>query len=153
MISIQRANAGQKTTAHLLPCHIHYDGKDHDVQRFFKVKDDADNDGRARKTAYFRGRKLEGALVSLPDGYEGHVVDGFEDICANMRYSDGADNEDQPLPTKKCNSSATFQDLVVWGHDALPDAASDPWLKGVNEWIDLARLIHTAPIPQNPCPK
>lgn len=49
--------------------------------------------------------------------------------------------EDKPEPVKILQSTATFSEITVWGHDALP-AADDPFVKGVEEWIAFAEALH-----------
>jgi ribonuclease H2 subunit C len=36
--------------------------------------------------------------------------------------------------------NGTFEDLVVWGHEALP-AADDTFVKGVEEWLQFAEAV------------
>lgn len=31
-----------------------------------------------------------------------------------------------------------FAELMVWGHDAVPDALDDPYMRGVREWVAFA---------------
>ena len=43
-------------------------------------------------------------------------------------------------PVKTLESQATFDNLVVWGHE-IPPAADDTFVKGVDEWIKLAEAV------------
>jgi ribonuclease H2 subunit C len=43
-------------------------------------------------------------------------------------------------PVKVLEKQATFQEFVVWGHEALP-TADDPFIKGVEEWIQFAEAV------------
>jgi ribonuclease H2 subunit C len=54
----------------------------------------------------------------------------------NSSSTDGERDE----PVKILEKQATFQEFVVWGHEALP-AADDPFIKGVEEWIQFAETV------------
>lgn len=43
-------------------------------------------------------------------------------------------------PVKILEKQATFDEFVVWGHEAVP-AADDPFVKGVEEWIKFAEVV------------
>jgi ribonuclease H2 subunit C len=43
-------------------------------------------------------------------------------------------------PVKILEINGTFEDLVVWGHEALP-AADDTFVKGVEEWLQFAEAV------------
>lgn len=56
---------------HLLPCAVKYDGPS-SVSDYFKPKSTRlEVEGLSVKEAHFRGRKLQGATISIPDGYSG----------------------------------------------------------------------------------
>lgn len=56
--------------------------------------------------------------------------------------SDGAeDAEAEPEePVKIMEMQSTFDEFVVWGHEALP-AADDTFVKGVEEWLQFADAV------------
>lgn len=56
--------------------------------------------------------------------------------------SDGAeDAETEPEePVKIMEMQSTFDEFVVWGHEALP-AADDTFVKGVEEWLQFADAV------------
>jgi ribonuclease H2 subunit C len=39
---------------------------------------------------------------------------------------------------------SSFDDMVVWGHDRVPDS-DDTFVKGIEEWISFAEAIHGKP--------
>ena len=69
MLKIQKRDADdlQRCSANLLPCRIHHDGPVDAHHRYWKSETSVDG----TKTAYFRGRKLQGLSVKVPDGYQG----------------------------------------------------------------------------------
>lgn len=49
--------------------------------------------------------------------------------------------DDIPEPVKVVESTAHFNELVVWGHDQAPEK-DDAFVKGVEEWLAFADAIH-----------
>ena len=42
---------------------------------------------------------------------------------------------------KVLESTASFQEVVVWGHDQVP-GTDDAFVRGVEEWVAFAEGIH-----------
>ncbi|KAL2137223.1 hypothetical protein VTI74DRAFT_6434 [Chaetomium olivicolor] len=133
-----------KATPHLLPCRVHHNGSVEPVQCFWEPK--ANDDGTS--TAYFRGRKLQGKTVKLPEGYRGVValVSGPKGPTRHPEDSQVVDLEAE-TSQGSLHSQAEFDDMVLWGHEAAPDPSADPYSKGVEEWITLAERIHSYSTP------
>ncbi|KAK0701636.1 ribonuclease H2 non-catalytic subunit-domain-containing protein [Lasiosphaeria miniovina] len=139
----------QKATPHLLPCRVHHTGSVEPVQSFWEPTQGEDG----TSTAYFRGRKLVGKKVVLPEGYRGLVAVARDGVQKEATESDVDDMErDDGLtatPGKTKTSSllvqAEFDDMVVWSHEANVDGAADPYVKGVEEWLTLVDQIHSFP--------
>lgn len=121
------------------------------------------------REAYFRGRRLLARPLALPDAYEGFLLQAFDtplpprkrrvdddDSCSNTgrRANDqtaGQDsgNEDEehveePIEVKPLEKKARFEELVVWGHEAVPGekgGEDDVYAKGVDEWIRFAEVV------------
>ncbi|CAN6545813.1 unnamed protein product [Malus baccata var. baccata] len=56
---------------HLLPCSIKFNDPSN-VSQYFKSKPTGiESEGLRTQEACFRGRKLQGASISVPDGYSG----------------------------------------------------------------------------------
>lgn len=34
-----------------------------------------------------------------------------------------------------------FEEVMVWGHEALPDGVADPYVRGLEEWIAFAEQV------------
>ncbi|CEL04435.1 hypothetical protein ASPCAL05565 [Aspergillus calidoustus] len=133
-------------TPNILPCRIHHDGPVNSLDRYWSpVPDEKDQN---LQTAYFRGRKLRGRRVQIPEGYEGIVATHTdrELPSTTSNNSDEAEVEEvEPAePIKVLEQQATFGDFVVWAHETIP-AADDPYVKGVEEWIKFAEAMHTEP--------
>lgn len=93
------------------------------------------------RTAYFRGRKLAGKAVKLPEGYRGVVVEK-QPPKSDLPGQD--DDGEEQLPLGSLETKAEFEEVVVWGHETTTDGGSDPYAR-VDEWIGLAETIHSYP--------
>ncbi|OAA68326.1 ribonuclease h2, subunit c [Niveomyces insectorum RCEF 264] len=135
---------------HLLPCRIHHSGPVGPTEAFWEPK--ATEDGKT--TAYFRGRKLHGHAVKVPNGYRGVVGARRESPREQARRSNqpeevidvdaGSDEQaaqQQQLDTGELVVLAEFGELVVWGHQNTADATTDPYVRGINEWMALAEEV------------
>ncbi|KAL2158663.1 hypothetical protein VTH06DRAFT_4145 [Thermothelomyces fergusii] len=143
-----------KATPHLLPCRIHHNGAVEPARPFWDPRP-----GEAgTRTAYFRGRKLQGTPAKLPDHYRGVVAA----VCAPaapartpgepevIELEPEPEPEPEPGPAAPRGSlqvQAEFDEVVVWGHEQPVDAAADPYLRGIEEWLALAEKIHSYPDP------
>jgi ribonuclease H2 subunit C len=90
--------------------------------------------------SHFRGRKLLGQVVNLPNGYTGKALCVTETSLANSNQK-GNDGDDA-ASTMLTEQVASFDKLVIWQHESLPDATEDAYMKGIQEWMDLAETIH-----------
>ncbi|KAK3353672.1 ribonuclease H2, subunit C [Lasiosphaeria hispida] len=136
VLTLKSPEEPPKTTPHLLPCRVHHTGPVDPVEAFWEPKHADDG----TTTAYFRGRKLHGKTVKLPEGYRGVVA-------APAPKGDGKDGAagvvhvDASKGTASLNVQAEFDEMVVWGHEAVADAG-DPYVRGMEEWLALADQIH-----------
>ncbi|KAE8413472.1 ribonuclease H2 non-catalytic subunit-domain-containing protein [Aspergillus pseudocaelatus] len=141
----EHANSTKNVTPNILPCRIHYDGPVGTLGRYWKSESDEKDTNL--QTAYFRGRKLRGRRVAIPEGYEGIVALPTERVMpptqrnANSTISEETEQEE---PVKILEKQATFNEYVVWGHELTP-AADDSFVKGVEEWLKLAEAMHCQP--------
>ncbi|MCJ1469450.1 hypothetical protein MMC07_008083 [Pseudocyphellaria aurata] len=113
--------------------------------------------------AYFRGRRLRGRLVRVPQGYRGVVMregegeaEGIAKGGAMDEDEDEKDNlmeEDKDEVVKALDEVAHFEELVVWGHETVPED-DNVFVKGMEEWIKFADAIHAGgnskPLPSAP---
>ncbi|KAJ9639133.1 hypothetical protein H2204_004041 [Knufia peltigerae] len=168
MLALQRrSNPAGPCTANILPCRIHHDGPTKVTKRCWSPQDEQDR----TKTAHFRGRRLRGRVVKLPPGY--HVL-AVADHNNTVQYNTGVvakstdrylpqpvkngptytavdedieiedEEEEPPEPVKILEQVTTFDEVVVWGHDRVPDQ-DDAFVKGLEEWISFAEAIHGKP--------
>lgn len=43
----------------------------------------------------------------------------------------------------KLEVQAEFDEVVVWGHESLADAAADGYVRSLEEWMGVATAIHS----------
>ncbi|KAL4957997.1 ribonuclease H2 non-catalytic subunit-domain-containing protein [Aspergillus filifer] len=128
-------------TPNILPCRIHHDGPVNSIDRYWKPV--ADEKDKNLRTAYFRGRKLRGRRVQIPEGYEGVLATHSDREVPSTTNNETMNEEDeQAEPVKILEKQATFGDYIVWGHETIP-AADDSFVKCVEEWVKFAEAMHT----------
>ena len=141
------ANNIEKLTPNLLPCRIHLDGQVTASHRYWDPKTTADG----ALESYFRGRKLKGTQVKIPDGYQGVAIKEDEDLKisdrSNQRNPYHSEEEEEGRDDldgmKTLNQVAKFDEIVVWGHEVAVDG-EDGFVKGVAEWINFAEAVSLA---------
>ncbi|KAK1304266.1 hypothetical protein QJS10_CPB11g01655 [Acorus calamus] len=95
---------------HLLPCSVKHDGPQ-PVSDYFKPRNTGELvDEMVVKEAFFRGRKLQGTAVSIPDGYCGFVL-GKK--LKGPKSGDSLDSIDW-------EARARFGNLTYYNHDDVP---------------------------------
>lgn len=97
--------------------------------------------------AYFRGRKLRGREVKVPEGYRGVVVKECAKPQSENRATERMAVDDVDLEKSSGNVETTtlkevgdFSEVVVWGHESTADS-DDIFIKGVNEWVTFATAV------------
>lgn len=95
--------------------------------------------------AYFRGRKLKGREVKIPEGYRGVVVKGEtpsqQEAKQRGRTADvGGELGTFEQEMKLLEEVGEYDQLVVWGHETIAED-DDVFVKGVDEWTSFARSV------------
>ncbi|KAI0200223.1 ribonuclease H2, subunit C [Astrocystis sublimbata] len=152
----------ESAAVNLLPCRVHHDG---DVNPSGAFWNPSKSEGEpfalpnarwdsltkppgldTSHTAYFRGRKLQGKAVKLPDGYYGAVLEKTDAKPeARPETTDEdievmEDPEDQ-LDVGAMKGKAAFDELMIWGHESTSDSTADPYVRGMEEWIAFAEEV------------
>ncbi|GJN70620.1 ribonuclease H2 non-catalytic subunit [Purpureocillium lilacinum] len=147
ILAIERDAASRSTKAvpNLLPCRIHHNGSVDPVASYWNPER---AEGSA-SVAYFRGRKLKGTAVSVPNDFEGVVVERkqLQDKAApsdpqvqghNVEDAD-ADVTDEGV----MRVTAEFDEVAVWSHEVAVDSESDPYIRSIEEWLHVSEQIHS----------
>ena len=98
--------------------------------------------------AYFRGRKLRGQEIHVPQGYNGVIVkDVGKDKAVSPRFesgdmegSDGYKGDEELEETRVLNEVGSFTNILVWNHEDVVDG-DNAFLKGLSEWIGFAEAV------------
>lgn len=82
----------------------------------------------------------------MPSGYRGLVVEKQQPQEPQPLKRPEADVvdvdvEDGDLPLGALETKAEFNEAVIWGHESMADISSDPYLRAVDEWIDMAAQV------------
>lgn len=92
--------------------------------------------------AYFRGRKLRGKEVRLPEGYEGVVVEdaGVEQPSLDSDRMAEDPEEEEVEEIKFLKETGKFDKVILWGHGGVVED-DDAFVKGLNEWVGFADAV------------
>ncbi|KAM5386743.1 hypothetical protein ACJZ2D_000036 [Fusarium nematophilum] len=141
ILSIKSDETKAKAVANLLPCRIHHNGPVDPVSTYWAPN--TSDDGT--KVAYFRGRKLYGKTVKLPDQCRGVVLERKQDKDAQPaieeQQTEDGDAEAEQIGAMQV--TAEFDEMVVWGHEAVADSTGDPYVRSMEEWLQVADLVNS----------
>ncbi|MCJ1366136.1 3'-5' exonuclease [Acarospora aff. strigata] len=151
MLSIDLNTGRSRTcTPNVLPCRVHHNGPVNATERYWSPS--TGDDGK--QVAYFRGRKLHGRCVQIPDGYRGVVlkstdrtvsqggIQGEISQADKVVSAEHEEDEDEDEAINVIEEQASFDKVVLWGHESTPDG-NDPYAKGIEEWISFAETMHS----------
>ncbi|KAH0342180.1 ribonuclease H1 small subunit, partial [Aureobasidium melanogenum] len=150
MLAVKRSEKTPTCAVNVLPCRIQHNGPVHASTRHWTPEITSDGNQNSTATAYFRGRKLNGRVLDLPEGYRGAILQKTDTILPNTTSTAPTtldpeeQQEEEPAPeTKVLQEVATFDKITVYGHEVQPDAQEDVYIKGINEWIGLAGAMNS----------
>ncbi|KAF2672008.1 ribonuclease H1 small subunit [Microthyrium microscopicum] len=132
-----------KVTANLLPCRINHDGEVDASDRHWQPTTETDG----KDTVHYRGRKMFGKAVNLPESYEGKLLkitnEKVEERQDPMDVDEDGSEADDTEQTFAAVEVSQFDKMMVWSHGTVPESSEDPYVKGVEEWISMAEAIHS----------
>lgn len=85
--------------------------------------------------------------MKLPESYKGVVVSSNagdmlrESHPSKDNLSDDGDEEEPTTEVGIMEEQASFEKLMIWGHEVLPNDGVDPYVRGVDEWIAFAEQV------------
>ncbi|KAL2875577.1 hypothetical protein SGCOL_009194 [Colletotrichum sp. CLE4] len=140
ILSIQSNDSAKtKATVNLLPCRIHHNGPVGDANTYWDPTKSEDG----KTVAYFRGRKLHGTTVKLPEQYRGVVMERSAKVETQQLEGEDEEVEGDLVELGTMEAKAEFDEMVIWGHEASAEGASDPYVRSIEEWLDVAESIHS----------
>lgn len=156
------------SVASLLPCRIHHDGRIEQAGAYWKPRTykgtsidrgtqhcepkATPTSASSSKEAFFRGRKLKGTEVALPDHYEGLVLQRVATISApakgtDMTATELEDEGEKSTVEETLRVLSRFEEVVVWAQDCSGDDTSDTYTRSLDEWLRTASKVSmTEPI-------
>jgi ribonuclease H2 subunit C len=91
---------------------------------------------------YFRGRRLLGRNVPVPQGHVGAVLKITSDKVQKPPAEENEEEDDEVVEeTFVTEEVATFDSIMVWNHETVPEASEDPYVKGMEEWMGMAEAV------------
>ena len=120
-----------KIKANVVPMHIKYNGSA-DTENYFSLSKKTLPDNQ--QIAYFRGCKLVGKDVILPENMSAYVCNKAEVMI---------DAPETPQGYAMANNyvaEGSFRSFIVYGHESEPEPTSQ-WFQ-LNEWAAISDIIH-----------
>ncbi|PMD62896.1 ribonuclease H1 small subunit [Hyaloscypha bicolor E] len=143
MLTIEKSKSHKgKCTPNVLPCRINHNGPVDASRRYWNPTKTPDG----KTVAYFRGRKLHGKQMMVPKGYRGAVVSTTDRVLPKSKPAvddDEVEEVEEEVDVKIMEEQSDFDHIMLWGHEALPDDVTDPYVRGIEEWIALSEQIHS----------
>ncbi|EEB06828.1 ribonuclease H2 complex subunit [Schizosaccharomyces japonicus yFS275] len=141
-VEAKQQSAVHENVAHLLPCHIDFDGQA-PVNEYFTVEQD--EACKENAVAYLRGRELCGTELALPQGYQGYLVQSSstkpEPDAMSTKREQGSDDEEEELVPTSLAASHIFDKVFYWEQDLQPQLSKDKWYRGIQEWTVFAEKL------------
>lgn len=90
----------------------------------------------------------------MPEGYRGVLVEKQDaqkpEPQRRLDEPEVVDleaEEEDELPLGALETQAEFDEMVIWGHESMADAVSDPYARGVEEWVQLSSQVRESSRP------
>lgn len=61
--------------------------------------------------------------------------------------NEGQAGDEEDMATAEAGTmqvTADFDEMVVWGHEAVADAAGDPYVRSIEEWLQVSEKVSLA---------
>ncbi|RYP34637.1 hypothetical protein DL767_004197 [Monosporascus sp. MG133] len=97
--------------------------------------------------------------MKLPEGYHGSIVEKGQPKPEERSREEMAEDvelreeEDGAIEVGTMRGKSTFDEVIVWGHEATADSSADPYVRSIEEWISFAEKIHAYPTEESPTGK
>ena len=79
--------------------------------------------------------------MKLPELCHGVVVERRDDKPVARPETEVPEDEELSDPVGTMRITADFDELVVWGHETVADAAEDPYVRSMEEWLQVADKV------------
>lgn len=122
-----------KKNIHLLPCKIHYDGHAR-VSEYFIPQQVKEDDENSTYEASFRGRRLAGKKMKLPENVTGIILRQQSGSGANLGFQQAQSNN-------FAVTDEVFDHFFYWNHDIEPTDTDH--IPKAFQWFDIAKALHT----------
>ncbi|GAB2280875.1 hypothetical protein Dimus_015498 [Dionaea muscipula] len=129
---------------HHLPCCVKFTGAT-SVSHYFKPKTtDAEVDGLVVEEAFFRGRKLQGTTIDLPEGYSGFVMGkiSFGQDKVRKAPSKGKSSAMLDGNMNSWEMLTKYRKITVWNHESFL-SQDDAFLRSFH-WFAVSKAVRTS---------
>ncbi|RDA85153.1 hypothetical protein CP532_1576, partial [Ophiocordyceps camponoti-leonardi (nom. inval.)] len=117
-IADSETKSKQKAVPNLLPCRIHHTGPVDPIAGYWSPSE-------SKQVAYFRGRRLHGRPVAVPDDYQGVVVRREKEKEKERKSSEEeSDEQSAEMKTETLQVKSRFDEVIVWNLEAATSTDS-----------------------------
>lgn len=88
--------------------------------------------------------------MKIPPGYKGVILSSTDQKLPKETQisEEDLDENEQLEDIGILEEQAKFGEVMVWGHETLPDESVDSYVRGVEEWIAFAKNVCSNSRPQ-----
>lgn len=69
-----------------------------------------------------------------------------EKVETQQLEGEGEEIEGDLVELSTMETKAEFDEMVIWGHEASAEAASDPYVRSIEEWLAVAESVCSSPV-------
>jgi hypothetical protein len=83
-------------------------------------------------------------VVKIPEQCRGVIVERAPDKdpkSAHEEVVEDLDADQEPEQIGNMKITAEFDEMVVWGHETVADASADPYVRSMEEWLQMADRV------------
>lgn len=90
-------------------------------------------------------RKSHNYMSVEADANTGSVLSSTNKVLpqseGNCEAEAEEEEEDERIEVRLMEEVGEFDEVVVWGHEVVPDETEDAYSKGISEWISFAEAV------------
>lgn len=85
---------------------------------------------------------MNAKTLKVPEGFRGAVLSSTDQILPRPQVDQDEEEDAEDVPEVGIvEEEAEFDEVMVWGHETLPDDTADPYVRGIEEWIAFAQQV------------
>jgi hypothetical protein len=87
---------------------------------------------------------MQGRTVPVPEKYTGVIMNKAESRVDEAQSK--ASPANPCVDTQAVEFTAAFEEVIIWGHESVAGASTDPYARGIEEWIQASEKVSTVSV-------